>query len=241
RWRTVLLPHVQALSFIESPAQQLIDDGSLRMTLPGTTRDSLERTMLLPAVDRSVTIDVLERLFAEIAPETGNALRTIQGSLHRLPPSARRSYLLRWVWRLLPVTSILVIGMYLIPGGLNPLWGGLPLVVIGAFGAWLGNIRFRDAGWRVDERGVLAVRERGLSRVTRVARRERLVWTRASQLRLFAGKNVTFVASVAGAGARPGILSKILGYGLVSRSDSRFRVRGLLDTEAIELIDRLGK
>ena len=57
RWRTVLLPRVQALTFIESPAQQLVNDGSLRMTLPGTTRDQLARSMLLPAVDRTVTIE----------------------------------------------------------------------------------------------------------------------------------------------------------------------------------------
>ena len=75
RWRTVLLPRVQALTFVESPAQQLVNDGSLRMTLPGTTRNLLERTMLLPAVDRSVTIDVLDRLFADLNPGTGDALR----------------------------------------------------------------------------------------------------------------------------------------------------------------------
>jgi hypothetical protein len=60
-------------------------------------------------------------------------------------------------------------------------------------------------------------------------------------MRLFTGKNVTFVASVAGAGSRPGILAKILGYGLVARSDSRMRVRGILHDDALALVERLSK
>jgi len=241
RWRTVLLPRVQALSFIESPVQQLMDSGSLRMTLPGSTRDGLERIMLLPAVSRPLAIDVLDRLFADLNPEAGAALRDLGRSLQRLPASALRSYLLRWIWRLIPVSLVLGIVLYLVPGGFGPVWGVTPLVVLGPVGAVLGLIRFRDAGWQLDQRGLLAVRERGLSRVTRIARRERLVWTRISRLRVFAGPNVTFIASVAGAGSRPGIKALVLGYGLVAQTDSRFRVRGLLDTEAQELVEQCSR
>jgi uncharacterized membrane protein YdbT with pleckstrin-like domain len=241
RWRTVLLPHVQALTFIESPAQQLVDDGSLRMTLPGTARNQLERSMLLPAIDRTVTIDVLDRLFADLNPHTGDALRSDLASLERLPPSARRSYLLRWTWRLLPLSVIIMLVLYFVPGGVHPLWGLLPWVILGPIGAWLGNVRFKDAGWRLDERGRLVVRERSLSRMTRITRRERLVWTRVSMLRFVSGKNVTFVSSVAGVGSRPGIKGRLLGYGLVARGDSRLRVRGLLHEDALALVDRLAK
>jgi uncharacterized membrane protein YdbT with pleckstrin-like domain len=241
RWRTVLLPHVQALTFVESPAQQLVDDGSLRMTLPGTTRNQLERSMLLPAVDRSVTIDVLDRLFADFNPHTGDALRSDLANLERLPPSARRSYLLRWTWRVLPLSLIIMLVLYLVPGGVHPLWGLLPWVILGPTGAWLGNVRFKDAGWHLDERGRLMVRERSLSRTTRITRRERLVWTRVSMLRFVSGKNVTFVSSVAGVGSRPGIKGRLLGYGLVARGDSRLRVRGLLHEDALALVDRLAK
>jgi uncharacterized membrane protein YdbT with pleckstrin-like domain len=241
RWRTVLLPHVQALTFVESPAQQLVDDGSLRMTLPGTTRNQLERSMLLPAVDRSVTIDVLDRLFADFNPHTGDALRSDLANLERLPPSARRSYLLRWTWRVLPLSLIIMLVLYLVPGGVHPLWGLLPWVILGPIGAWLGNVRFKDAGWHLDERGRLMVRERSLSRTTRITRRERLVWTRVSMLRFVSGKNVTFVSSVAGVGSRPGIKGRLLGYGLVARGDSRLRVRGLLHEDALALVDRLAK
>jgi len=241
RWRTVLLPHVQALSFIESPAQQLMDSGSLRMTLPGTTRDHLERTMLLPAVSRPLAIGVLDQLFAELNPDVGNSLRELSQSLQRLPPSALRSYLLRWVWRLIPVSVALAVVFYLAPGGFGAIWGLTPLVVLGPIGALLGLVRFRDAGWALDEQGRLVVRERGLSRVTRSARRERLVWTRISRLRFFAGPNVTFVASVAGAGSRPGIKALLLGYGLAAQTDSRFRVRGLLDTQAEELVEQCSR
>jgi uncharacterized membrane protein YdbT with pleckstrin-like domain len=241
RWRTVLLPRIQALTFIESPAQQLVDDGSLRMTLPGTTRDELARTMLLPAVDRSVTIDVLNQLFAELNPQTGDALRAEEMTLERLPPSARRSYLLRWTWRLLPISLVIVLVLYLSPGGVSPLWGLLPWAIFGPIGAWLGNIRFKDAGWQLDQRGRLVVRERSLSRTTRMTRRDRLVWTRVSKLRIASGRNVTFVASVAGAGSRPGIKARLLGYGLVSRGDSRLRVRGLLHEDALALVDELAK
>ncbi len=211
RWRTVLLPHVQALTFVESPAQQLVNDGSLRMTLPGTTRASLERTMLLPAVDRTVIIDVLNRLFVDLDPGVGDTLRTLENTMQRLPPSARRSYLLRWVWRLLPICLILMLLMYVVPGGPTPMWGLLPLAIFGPIGAWLGNIRFKDAGWRLDDAGRLVVRERALSRTTRSTRRQRLVWTRISMLRKVSGRNVTFVTSVAGAGSRPGIKAKLLG------------------------------
>ncbi len=241
RWRTVLLPHVQALTFVESPAQQLVDDGALRMTLPGTTRDSLERTMLLPAVDRSVIIDVLDRLFAELNPEIGNTLRNLRSSLQRLPPSARRSYLLRWTWRVLPLSVALMLLLYFAPLELHPLWGLLPLAILGPIGALLGNIRFKDAGWLLDESGRLVTRERALSRTTRVTRRERLVWTRISVLRIVTGRNVTFVSSVAGAGARPGIMARLIGTGLIARSDGRLRVRGLLREDALALVERLAE
>ena len=241
RWRTVLLPHVQALTFIESPAQQLVDDGSLRMTLPGTTRDSLERTMLLPAVDRTVVIDVLDRLFAELNPEIGTTLRNLRSSLRRLPPSARRSYLLRWTMRVLPLSLALMLVLHFAPLGIHAFWGVLPLVIFGPIGALLGNIRFKDAGWLLDERGRLVTRERALSRTTRVTRCERLVWTRISVLRIVNGRNVTFVSSVAGAGARPGILARLIGTGLIARTDSRLRVRGLLREDALELVDQLAK
>jgi uncharacterized membrane protein YdbT with pleckstrin-like domain len=241
RWRTVLLPHVQALTFVESPAQQLVDDGSLRMTLPGTSRNLLERTMLLPAVDRSVTIDVLNRLFAELNPHTGEVLRSLRQSLNRLPPSARRSYVLRWVWRVLPLSLVLIAVFYFVPLDVHPLLGLLPLVIFGPIGAVLGNIRFKDAGWRLDDAGRLVTRERALSRTTRITRRERLVWTRISMLRIVSGRNVTFVSSVAGAGARPGIMARVIGTGLVARSDSRLRVRGILRDDALELVDQLAK
>ncbi len=241
RWRTVLLPRVQALSFVESPMQQCMDSGSLRMTLPGTTRDNLERTMLLPAVNRSLAIEVLDQLFAELNPRAGAMLGELSRSLQGLPASALRSYLLRWVWRLIPVSVVLGLLFYVSPGGFGAVWGLTPLVVLGPIGALLGLIRFRDAGWRMDEQGRLVVRERGLSRVTRIARRERLVWTRISRLRMFAGPNVTFIASVAGAGSRPGIKALLLGYGLVAQIDSRLRVRGLLDTEAQELVQQCSR
>lgn len=240
RWRTVLMPHIQALTFIESPAQQLVNDGSLRMTLPGTSRNLLERTMLLPAVDRSVTIDVLDRLFADVNPDAGEVLSNLGQHLDRLPASARRSYLLRWTWRILPICLLLMVVLYFMPG-IGPLWGLLPLAIFGPIGALIGNIRFKDAGWKLDERGFLMTRERALSRTTRIARRERLIWTRISMLRVVTGRNVTFVASVAGAGSRPGILARLLGTGLVARSDSRLRVRGLLHADALDLVDQLAK
>lgn len=239
RWRTVLLPHVQALSFIESPPQQLADDGSLRMTLPGTGRRQIERTMLLPAVDRSVIIDVLNKLFAELNPETGNLLRAEAMQLERLPPSARRSYLLRWVWRLIPISLLLVAVLAGADMGVYAALGLLPLVILGPIGAVLGNWRFKDAGWMLDERGRLMVRERSFGRTTRLTRTERLVWSRVSVMRLFSGKNVTFVASVAGIGSRPGLLGRLIGYGLIAKGDSRLRVRGLLHDDALVLVDRL--
>jgi hypothetical protein len=188
-----------------------------------------------------VTIDVLDRLFADFNPHTGDALRSDLANLERLPPSARRSYLLRWTWRVLPLSLIIMLVLYLVPGGVHPLWGSLPWVILGPIGAWLGNVRFKDAGWHLDERGRLMVRERSLSRTTRITRRERLVWTRVSMLRFVSGKNVTFVSSVAGVGSRPGIKGRLLGYGLVARGDSRLRVRGLLHEDDIALVDRLAK
>ena len=73
--------------------------------------------------------------------------------LTRLPPSARRSYLLRWSLRLFPLSLMIVLVLYLAPGGVSSFWGFLPLVIFGPIGAVLGNIRFKDAGWLLDERG----------------------------------------------------------------------------------------
>lgn len=238
RWRTVLMPHVQALSFVESPLQQRFGSGSLRMTLPGTMRNEVERTMLLPALHRDVSFSVLDRLFAGIAVGTGDVMRSLEASLQRLPPSARRSYLLRWSYRALPVSLVLCVLLTLVPN-VNPLWGLVPFAVFGPIGAIVGNARFHDAGWVLDDHGRLAVRERAFSRTTRLTGRRRVIWSRISVMRLFTGKNVTFVASVAGAGSRPGLLAKILGYGLVARSDSRMRVRGILHDDALALVERL--
>ena len=120
-------------------------------------------------------------------------------------------------------------------------WGLLPLVILGPIGAVLGNWRFKDAGWMLDERGRLMVRERSFGRTTRLTRTERLVWSRVSVMRLFSGKNVTFVASVAGIGSRPGLLGRLIGYGLIAKGDSRLRVRGLLHDDALDLVDRLAQ
>jgi hypothetical protein len=205
------------------------------------TRASLERSMLLPAVDRTVTIDVLDRLFAELAPGTGDILHRLEDSIQRLPQSARRSYLLRWTWRLIPLSLILCLALYLIPSSYSAWWGLSPLVIFGPIGTILGNIRFHDAGWALDDRGRFAVRERALSRTTRLTRRQRIVWTRISMMRFFTGRNVTFVCSVAGAGSRPGIKARILGYGLVARGDSRLRVRGMAAPDALALVDQLAE
>jgi uncharacterized membrane protein YdbT with pleckstrin-like domain len=184
---------------------------------------------------------VLNRLFAELNPHTGEALRSLRQSLNRLPPSARRSYVLRWVWRLIPISLVLIAVLYFVPLEIHPLLGLLPLVIFGLIGAVLGNIRFKDAGWKVDDAGRLITRERALSRTTRVTRRERLVWTRISMLRIVSGRNVTFVSSVAGAGSRPGIMARVIGTGLVARNDSRLRVRGILREDALELVEQLAK
>lgn len=239
RWRTVLLPHVQALTFVESPAQQLTHAGALRMTLPGTTRDEIERSMLLPSVPREHAFGVLDRLFADLTPGTGAVFRQLESSMQRLPPGSRRPYLLRWIYRLAPVSLLLCLLLAATPAGVSAWWGFLPLVVLGPVGMIYGYVRFRDAGWQVDDRGRLIVRARAFSRTTRVAPKRRLIWMRFSVLRLLSGRYGTFTASVAGAGSRPGIVARLLGHGLIARSNSRFRVMVMPREAAIEVLARL--
>jgi uncharacterized membrane protein YdbT with pleckstrin-like domain len=239
RWRTVVMPRIQALTLVESPLQQWAGDGSLRMTLPGTKRNEIERTMLLPSLDRSELLAVLERLYGHLAPGSSERLRNAGATLNRLPPSSRRPYLLRWTYRLLPLSLALTLLLSLGTWDRSPLWGMLPWVVLGPVGAILGHYRFRDAGWKLDEQGFLIVCERNFSRTTRIARRQRIIWRRAVRIGLLRGKKGTFVASVAGAGSRPSIVARILGTGLRANADSRFRVMAMPHDVAVELCDEL--
>jgi putative membrane protein len=239
RWRTVVMPRIQALSLVESPLQQWAGDASLRMTLPGTKRNQIERTMLLPSLDRIETLAVLDRLYGHLSPGSSERLRQVDRTLERLPPSSRRPYVLRWTYRLLPLSLLLILLLSLSPWERSPLWGLLPWVVLGPVGAILGNIRFHDAGWRLDDAGFLIVRERNFSRTTRIARRQRIIWRRAVRIGLLRGKKGTFIASVAGAGSRPNLLGRLLGTGLKANSDSRFRVMAIPHDVALDLCDQL--
>jgi len=57
----------------------------------------------------------------------------------------------------------------------------------------------------------------------------------------YINSTILTVASVAGIGSRPGLLGRLIGYGLIAKGDSRLRVRGLLHDDALVLVDRLAQ
>ncbi len=238
RWRAVLLPRVQAITFVETPIQEWRNTGSIRMELAGSQQKTLERKMLLPSLPRDEALATLERLFGGAFFE--NLAREIQ-QFQRVPPTYKRTYTMFWPYRILGLTAALLAVDYLSPDVRFEHLTFLGLALLAIPGYLYGRRQFEDAAWLIDSDREMIVRERNINRRTIVCPVDRLQWRGIKQMTLPFRKpgGATLVAYVAASGKVDGTGKGIIGTGWPIY-DGRLRIRGLPRAEADELLSQMG-
>lgn len=238
RWRAVLLPRVQAVTFVETPVQEWRRAGSLRIELAGSHQKSLDRKMLLPSLPRAQALETLERLFG------GAFFENISHQLdqfQRLPATSKRMYSMFWVYRIVGLTIVLVVLDWVSPDIRFERLMILGLLLLAIPGYFYGRRQFEDAGWLVNSDRELIVRERHINRRTIVCPADKLQWRGMKQMMLPGRKPgaATVVGYVAASGKVDGI-----GKGYVPVGwpvfDGRLRIRGIPASDAMDLLDRMG-
>lgn len=238
RWRAVLLPRVQAITFVETPIQELRGAGSLRMELAGTHQKSLDRKMLLPSLPRAHALDTLEKLFGGHVYE--NLVHELD-QFHRIPDSSRRMYTLFWPYRILGLVAVLAVADWFSPDIRfeHAILIGLALMAIPAY--FYGRRQFADAGWLINDDRELIVRERHINRRTIVCPADRLQWRGMRQMAL-PGRppgSATVAGYVAASGKVDGVGRSFMTAGW-PRRDGRLRIRGIPAAEAEALLAQMG-
>jgi putative membrane protein len=238
RWRAVLLPRVQAVTFVETPVQEWRQAGSLRIELAGSHQKSLDRKMLLPSLPRSQALGTLERLFG------GAFFENISQQLdqfHHLPTTSKRMYSMFWVYRIVGLTIVLAALDLASPDIRFENFAVLCILLLAIPGYFYGRRQFEDAAWLLNSDRELIVRERHINRRTIVCPADKLQWRGMKQMRLPGRKSgpATVVGYVAASGKVDGV-----GKGYVPVGwpvfDGRLRIRGIPASEAMDLLDRMG-
>ena len=204
RWRAVLLPRVQAVTFVETPVQEWRQAGSLRIELAGSHQRSLDRKMLLPSLPRERALETLERLFG------GAFFENISHQLdqfQRLPATSKRMYSMFWVYRIIGLTIALVVLDWASPDIRFEHLMILGLLLLAIPGYFYGRRQFSDAGWLLNSDRELIVRERHVNRRTIICPADRLQWRGMKQMMLPGRKPgaATVVGYVAASGKVDGV------------------------------------
>lgn len=238
RWRAVLLPRVQAITFVETPVQEWRNTGSIRMELAGSQQKTLERKMLLPSLPRDEALATLEKLFG------GAYFENLAHEIHqfqRVPPTYKRMYTMFWPYRILGLTAVLAVADYLSREIQFEHLAILGFALLAIPGYFYGRRQFEDAAWLIDSDREMIVRERHINRRTIVCPVDRLQWRGIKQLTLPFRKpgGTTLVAYVAASGKVDGVGKGIIGAGWPI-IDGRLRIRGLPRDEADSLLEQMG-
>lgn len=238
RWRAVLLPRVQAITFVETPIQERKNEGSLRMELAGSHQNSLERKMLLPSLPRNQALDTLQQLFG------GRFFENISRELdefRRVPASSQRMYSMFWVYRILGLAAALAALDWASPDIKFEHVTIVSIALLAIPGYIYGRRQFKDAAWLMDDNRELIVRERHINRRTIVCPADRLQWRGLKQMTLPFRKPgaATVVAYVAASGKVDGVGKGIIGTGWPI-FDGRLRIRGIPRDEADALLEQMG-
>jgi putative membrane protein len=238
RWRAVLLPRVQAITFVETPVQEWRNTGSLRMELAGSHQNSLDRKMLLPSLPRDQAFTTLEKLFGGAFFE--NVSREL-AQFKQVPPAFKRMYTMFWVYRALGLAGALVVLDRLSPDVRFEHLTILGIALLAIPGYFYGRRQFEDAAWLLNDERELIVRERQLNRRTIICPADRLQWRGLKQMTLPFRKpgGTTLVAYVAASGKVDGVGKGIIGTGWPI-FDGRLRIRGIPRDEADVLLEQMG-
>jgi len=156
RAATLPLSRVQGVRMVEGLLREPFGLATLRVETAGYAGQGAVTQTLFPLVRRRDAAAVIDRLVPALA-----------GSLDALQPAparARRSYLIGPVLVAIAVSAVLALVW-------REGWPAIPVLLLSAAG--LGDLRFRAAGWRLDD-GRVVLRSRDIGRSTLVASTRRL-------------------------------------------------------------------
>jgi putative membrane protein len=168
---TVPVARIQAIRVDESLLRQPFGFAELRFESAGFGGVAGESGILFPLIPRreiNAFLEAVAPAFAHLPPST---------ELTTLPERARRRYIVAACigWIVLVAIAVAVAWRWLD----IPLWWPLLLLIALPGFAWFGNLRFVDAGWRLED-GHLAMRWRNVGRVTMLTEARRLQYRRVT-------------------------------------------------------------
>lgn len=196
RRATIPIRRIQAVRVVETLMRQSFGYAEVRFDLAGVGSEQGGQGVLSPLLPKRDLVSLLEAACPDFAVDFPSV------DLRTLPSRARRRYIVAASigWVVAVVIAAVIVWRFLdVPAWWAPLALGLTPVF-----ALIGNLRYRDAGWRVDD-GRFLMRWRAIARVTVVTRVRRLQFREltADPFQRRAGL-VTFRTAVASGGSREG-------------------------------------
>ncbi|MFE5725727.1 PH domain-containing protein [Heyndrickxia sporothermodurans] len=157
RQTTIPLHRIQAVRITENPLRQLWGYASVFIESAGGSVADKEsmNVVLIPIVKKSKIPSILGDVLTDYNFHT---------SFHKAPSRAKNRYIIREILKVLPISAGLAIAFW-------PF--GLLSIILLAFFAVFGHLRFRAAGWSM-EQDQLSLRFRGLLKHTIFMRRNRI-------------------------------------------------------------------
>lgn len=196
RRTTIPIRRIQAIRIVEGLLRQPFGYAEVRFDSAGFGADQGASGVLSPLMPKREVLAFLREACPQFAIEPD------PGDLRTLPVRARRRYVIAasigWVITIAIATAIVWRFLDV------PAWWVLAAIVVTPFFALFGDLRYRDAGWLV-ENGHFLLRWRAMSRVTVLTQVRRLQYRglRADPFQRRA-ELVTFRTAVASGGSREG-------------------------------------
>ena len=194
RRTTIPIRRIQAIQVREGVLRQPFGFAEIRFETAGFGNDGSSSGVLFPLLPRREVRDLLSRASPEFLMEIERP------DLARLPARSRRRYIIETSigWAITVTIASLIAWRFLD----IPLWWlwMLGLGLLTPVFAWLGNWRYKDAGWQIDN-GRFMLRWRSVGRTTMLTRVQRIQYRKltASLLQRRASL-VSFETSVAAGG-----------------------------------------
>ncbi|QQZ09167.1 PH domain-containing protein [Heyndrickxia vini] len=157
RQTTIPLHRIQAVRITENPLRQLWGYASVYIESAGGSVADKEsmNVVLIPIVKKSKIPSILDGTL------TGYNFNT---SFHKAPGRAKNRYMIREILKVFPVSAGLAIAFW--PFGL------ISIILLGFFAVY-GHLRFRSAGWSIEQEQ-LSLRFRGLLKHTIFMKKNRI-------------------------------------------------------------------
>jgi putative membrane protein len=185
RQLTVPLKRIQAVRIVEGILRQPFGLVTVQVDTAGYGAKKAERIVLFPLLRREEVDDMLERAVPGFY---------VDAALTRLPRRAGRRYMVRAAFFVL----LAALGAScFVPEG----WGYYSFLLV-PIAVWFGWWRYRSGGWALDERNVLVIRTRRLSRTTGFLPRGRIQFAGLRQSPFQRSGNLVSYMAVVASGSR---------------------------------------